>query len=52
MTEDEVERLKGEEGDLIYRLVQYTIHSEEATRTAKVLEKYGYDFEAGLLRGW
>ena len=52
VTEDEVERLKGEEGDLIYRLFQYTIHSEEATRAAKVLEKYGYDFEASLLRGW
>ena len=51
LTEDEVERMK-EEGDLFYRLVQYTMNSEEVTRTAKVLEKYGHDFEASLLRGW
>ena len=52
VTEDEVERMKG--GDLSYRVVhvQCTKPPEVVTRTADVLDKYGYNVEASLLRGW
>ena len=54
VTEDEVERMKGEGRDLSYRVVcvQCTKPPEVVTRTADVLDKYGYNEEASLLRGW
>ena len=54
VTEDEVERMKGEEGDLSDRvvLVQCTKPPEVVARTAIVLDKYGYNKEARWLRGW
>ena len=54
MTEDEVERMKGEEGDLSDRvvLVQCTKPPEVVARTVAVLDKYGYNEEARWLRGW
>ena len=54
VTEDEVERMKGEGGDLSYRVVnvQFTKSPEVVTRTTDVLNKYGYNEEAMQLRGW
>ena len=54
VTEDEVERMKGEERDLSARvvLVQCTKPPKVVARTAIVLNKYGYNEEASLLRGW
>ena len=54
VTEDEVRRMKGEKGNLSYRVVyvQYTKPPELVTRTADVLDKYGYNERASLLRGW
>ena len=54
VTEDEVERMKGEEGDLSDRvvLVQCTKPPEVVARTVAVLSKYGYNEEARRLRGW
>ena len=45
MTEDEVERIKGEVMNLSYRVVcvQCTKPPEVVTRTADVLHKYGYN---------
>ena len=53
MTEDDVERMKGEQ-ELTYRIVnvQCTKPPEEVTRTTDVLDKYGYKVQASLLRGW
>ena len=54
VTEDDVERMKGEGGDLSYRVVhvQCTKPPEVVTRTADVLDKYGYNALARQLRGW
>ena len=54
MTEDEVERMKGEEGDLPGRVVhvQCTKPPEVVTRTADVLDKFRHKVSAIQLRGW
>ena len=54
MTEDEVKSMKGEERDLSTRvvLVQCTKPPEVVARTVNVLDKYGHNREASLLRGW
>ena len=54
VTEDEVKRMKGEGGLLSYRvvLVQCTKPPEVVARTTNVLDKYGHNKEASLLRGW
>ena len=52
VTEDEVERMKG--GGFLSRvaLVQFTKPPEVVARTAIVLDKYGRNKTASLLRGW
>ena len=54
MTEDEVERMKEEVGSLSYRvvLVQCTKSPEVVAETADMLDKYGHNETARLLRGW
>ena len=54
MTEDEVKRMEGERWDLSdgVVLVQCTKPPEVVARTATVLDKYGHNVEASLLRGW
>ena len=54
VTEDEVKRMKGERGDLSDRvvLVQWAKPPEVVVRTTIVLDKYGHNEEASLLRGW
>ena len=54
VTEDDVKRMKGEGGFLSYRvvLVQFTKPPEVVARTVNVLDKYGHNEEASLLRGW
>ena len=54
VTEDEVERMKGEGRDLSVRvvLVQFTKSPDEVARSAIVLENYGNNEEARRLRGW
>ena len=54
VTEDEVKRMKGEIGDLSNRVVrvQCTKPPEVVARTVNVLDKYGHNLEASLLRGW
>ena len=54
VTEDEVERMKGERWDLSDRVVvvQCTKPPEVVARTTNVLDKYGHNEEARLLRGW
>ena len=54
VTEDEVNRMKGVRGGLSVSvvLVQFTKPPEVVARTAIVLDKYGYNTEASLLRGW
>ena len=54
VTEDDVEMMKGEGGDLSYRVVcvQCTKPPKVVKRTAGVLDKYGYKKEARQLRGW
>ena len=54
VTEDEVKRMKGEEGDLSDRvvLVQCTKPPEVVARTAIVLDKYGRNETSRCLRGW
>ena len=54
MTEDEVERMKGEGRDLSVRVVhaQFTKSPGVVARTVAVLDKYGHNWEARLLRGW
>ena len=54
MTEDEVKRMIGEEGDLLYQLIsiQCTKPPEVVARTVKVLVTFGHDEEARQLRGW
>ena len=53
VTEDEVERMKGEGRYLAYRLVhvQCTKPPEVVTRTADILDKWGFNAEARILRG-
>ena len=52
--EDEVERMKGEGGYLSDRIVhvQFTKPPEMVDKTAIVLDKYGHNESASLLRGW
>ena len=54
VTEDEVKRMKGEGGLMSDRVVsvQCTKPPEVVARTTIVLDKYGHDKEARLLRGW
>ena len=54
VTEDDVKRMKGEEGVLSDRVVfvQCTKPPQVVARTAIVLDKYGRNEEASLLRGW
>ena len=54
MTEDEVERMKGEGRDLSDRvvLVQFTKPPEVVARTVAVLDKYGHNEAARQMRGW
>ena len=54
VTEDEVKRMKGKGGPLSGRvvLVQCTKPPEVVARTVIVLDKYRYNREASLLRGW
>ena len=54
VTEDEVNRMKGEGGDLSDRVVvvQCTKPPEVAASTADVLNKYGHNARAKWLRGW
>ena len=54
VTENEVISMKGEERNLSYRvvLVQCTKPPEVVARTVNVLDKYGHNEEASLLRGW
>ena len=54
MTADEVKRMKGEGGYMLYQpiSIQYTKPSEVVTRTAAILAKFGYNDEARKLRGW
>ena len=54
VTEDEVERMKGERRDLSYRIVhvQYLKPPEVVDRTAHVLAKHGLKEEAKQLIGW
>ena len=54
VTEDEVERMKGERRDLSERvvIVQCTKPPEVVSMTADMLHKYRYNEEARQLRGW
>ena len=54
VTEDEVKRMKGEGGFLSDRVVsvQCTKPPEVVARTVNVLDKYGHNEKAMLLRGW
>ena len=54
VTEDEVKKMKGDEMSLSDRVVcvQLTKPPEAVARTAFVLDKYGHNKEASLLRGW
>ena len=54
LTEDEVKSMKGESRPLSDRvvLVQFTKPPEVVARTVYVLDKYGHNEEASLLRGW
>ena len=54
MTEDEMKRMKGAIGSLPTRVVfvQFTKPPEVVARTATVLDKYGHNEGASVLRGW
>ena len=54
VTEDDVKRMKGEEGPLSARvvLVQFTKPLEVVARTAIALDKYGHNETSRHLRGW
>ena len=54
VTEDEVERMKGEGGDLSDGVVpvQCTKAPEVVAKSVIVLDKYGHNEAASLLRGW
>ena len=54
MTEDEVKRMKEEDGFLSDRvvLVQFTKPPEVVDRSVIVLDKYGHNRAARQLRGW
>ena len=54
VTEDDVKRMKGEEGYVHHRVVhvQCTKPPEVVTRTADVLDKCEYISSARWLRGW
>ena len=54
VTEDDVERMKGEGRYLAYRLVQVqcTKPPDVVTRTADLLDKWGFGVQASILRGW
>ena len=54
VTEDEVKRMKGEGGNLLYQLIpiQYIKPLEAVTGMAEVLMKFGHNNKARQLRGW
>ena len=54
VTEDDVKEMKGKRGFLSDRvvLVQFTKPPEVVARTVIVLDKYGHNQKASLLRGW
>ena len=54
VTEDEVERMKGDGRDLPYQLIPilYTKPPEAVARIAHLMDNFGHDKEAMQLRGW
>ena len=50
VTEDDVERMRRKGGDILS--VQCTKPPEVVTKTADVLDKWGFNVEAIKLRGW
>ena len=54
LTDDEVKRMKGEGGDLLYQLIpiQYTKPPDVVTRTASIMDMFGHNDDARQLRGW
>ena len=54
VTEDEVKRMNKQGGNLSVRVVvvQCTKPPEVVAKTAIVMDKYGHNKEASLLRGW
>ena len=54
VTEDEVKRMEGKSGYLLYQLVpfQWNKPLEVVTRTADIMNKFGYTERAMQLRGW
>ena len=54
VTEDEVKRMKGEGQDLSFRVVcvQCTKAPEVVAKSVIVLDKYGRNRAASVLRGW
>ena len=54
MTEDEVKRMKGEGGNLLYQhiSIQYTKPLEVVTGMIEVLMRFGHNDKARQLRGW
>ena len=54
VTENEVKRMKGEGGDLLYQLIsiQFTKPPKAVTRTAHLMAKVGHTMEVKRLRGW
>ena len=54
VTEDDLDRMKGEEKHLPYKvlIIQCTKPPKVVTRTADALDKFGYNEAARRLRGW
>ena len=54
VTEDEVNRMRGDGGDPPYQLIpfQYTKPPELVTRIAAIMAKFGHNEESRQLRGW
>ena len=52
LTEDVVKWMKGERRSLSDRVVQCTKPAEEVAKTANLLDTYGHNVAARLLRGW
>ena len=50
VTEDDVERMKRVGGDILS--VQFAKPPDVVTRTADLLDKWGFGVEASILRGW
>ena len=54
VAEDEVTRMEGRGGDLLYQLIpiQFSKPPEVVTKTADILDTIGFNNEAIQLRGW